>query len=154
MKYVWEKTYETYKDYLEDLDSLDYIGQFEIISKIKLLSFKKSAERFEFLLMLYQHQEDTKKSKVVEEYFSKLINFQNEVLGKIFSQDNNAYFKEDIDIAFAKKYIQWIIEGYSNDMTQKLKLTNFEERDFDKDWEEYDKIIADLKKMFYKEEYQ
>lgn len=154
VKMAWERTYETYKDYIEDLETLDYIQQFESISRIKLISFKKEIEMYEFLLMLYQYPEDTKISKIVEKYYLKLVNFQSEVLGKIFTQDNNVYFKENIDISFAKKYIQWIIEGYSNELTQKLKLTNFEDRDFDEEWAEYDKIILDLKKMFYKEEYQ
>lgn len=154
VKYSLETVYKTYENYVDKLESLDYIEQYEQASKVKLLSFKKNPELFEFLFMIHQKPENSNISSFVEENVKKIIDYRNEVLGKIIHQENDIYFKDDIEINLAKKYINWIIDGYSNELTLMLDNMIIGDSNFDAKWKEYDKIISDLKKLFYKEEYQ
>ncbi len=154
VKYSLDTVYKTYENYVDKLESLDYIEQYEQASKVKLLSFKKNPELFEFLFMIHQKPENSNISSFVEENVKKIIDYRNEVLGKIIHQENDIYFKDDIEINLAKKYINWIIDGYSNELTLMLDNMIIGDSNFDAKWKEYDKIISDLKKLFYKEEYQ
>ena len=140
--------------FLENIEDLDYIGQYERAAKIKLEAYRKNKEAFDFIGMLYLNPENTLVSTSIKEEFNKNIKYRNKILKILSSSKNDNFFRTDLNIDSSKKYINWIIDGYSAELTQRLIGESISHKNFDEDWKDFDKMILDLKRLFYKEKYQ
>lgn len=63
----------------------------------------------------------------------------------------NTKLRKDLDKTTSLKYIKWIMDGLAQELTYKLSNTNLADESFDDDWKDFDKILADLRKIFYRE---
>ena len=63
----------------------------------------------------------------------------------------NTKLRKDLDKTTSLKYIKWIMDGFAQELTYKLSNTNLADESFDDDWKDFDKILDDLRKIFYRE---
>jgi len=92
-----------------------------------------------------------------EEQFKKHLNGAKElketVRKYIFDDIDYSLFRDDIDPHNTEKYIKWLMDSYEADITVKFNTGELNGNDLDSAWEHYDAFTADLRKIFYKQEY-
>mgnify|MGYP006894383797 FL=1 len=57
--------------------------------------------------------------------------------------------RKDIPKEVSLKYIKWIMDGFTQELMVKIQMAGMADANFDKDWEDFDKLLEDLKKIFY-----
>lgn len=133
-----------------DTSGLDYIEQYKVITKMKLKTYGDNSFIFDFLTMLYLHPENTEISEEVKCYYLKIIELRESILKSMELSASNNDFRDDIDLERIKKYIKWIIEGYSQEIIFKIGGKALSDVNIDYAWDEFDEILDDLKRIFYK----
>lgn len=150
INYSYEFVRRAFSQAMADINGLDYIEQYKVITKLKLSAYQDNSFVFEFLTMLYLHPENTEISKECSLYFSKIIEFREEVLKAMELSSDNNNFRKDIEMEKVKKYIKWILEGYSQEIIFKIGDKALSDVNLDYAWDEFDEVLDDLKRTFYK----
>lgn len=153
-EYLFSEAYEFIRTFFGDVTKqiqvLDYIEQYSCTTKTKLRAYTANPYIFEFFTMLFIHPENIEVSEKVKSLYEEILSLRNQVLYAISSAGDTSRFRDDMDENRIKEYISWVVEGYSNDLLKKLDLEAFADIDLDPYWVEFDVILADLKKLFYK----
>jgi AcrR family transcriptional regulator len=137
-------------DGLEDqIKALDYIEQYRYLTKIKLESYLQNPFIFEFFTMLYAHPENLKFSPKAATQYQEMLAMRQQLLSSMQAAQGTWYFRADISHDKIKRYISWLLDGYSQSLLVQLSETPFADLDLEPYWAEFDEILDDLKDLFY-----
>ncbi|WP_121613372.1 TetR/AcrR family transcriptional regulator [Mesobacillus foraminis] len=120
------------------------------IKKIMLLKsqlMKKHPEIFNFMMSAYMEDSTEVKNDLDQRHSEMLQNSYS----TIFSKMDPSLFKEGTDVKRAINIILWTLEGFSNQVLEKAKLTSGgTDGDFSAEFKEADLYIDMLRDAFYK----
>lgn len=134
----------------ERLERLDYIEQYRLITRVKLQAYTESPYIFEFLTMVYTQPENLEVSERAKAIYDGAIKVRGEALAQIASSKNTGLFREDMDVDKAKRYVGWLVDGYANNLLAILGRGPLADVEIGHYWDEFDEILDDCKKVFYK----
>lgn len=143
---------EYYQNSDEFIEDVDYIEMYRIITKIKLKAYTRNRSVFEFLTMIFLHPENSNVTEKVTECVSEMAKKREVILSKIRNSKVDSCFRSDIKPEEAKRYINWLIEGYSQELIALIGDKPLAELEDDNLWDEFDEIMLNLKKIFYTHE--
>ncbi len=120
------------------------------IKKIMLLKsqlMKRHPEIFNFMMSAYMEDSTEVKNDLDQRHSEMLQNSYS----TIFSKFDPSLFKEGTDVKRAINIILWTLEGFSNQVLEKAKLTSGgTDGDFSAEFKEADLYIDMLRDTFYK----
>lgn len=131
---------------------LDFIEQFRLVTKIKLQAYTENPAVFEFMSTAFFHPENLAVSPAVRAVYEDTMAFRNTALALMKASDGPAPFRPDVDPARAKRYITWVIDGYTQSLISQFSGRTLAEIDTAPYWQEIDDILDDLKRLFYRPE--
>ncbi len=145
--------FESYYGNMEEaLAGLDYLEQYEYISKLKLQAYLENADVFEFMTRVYLNPERADQTETTQPILQKLTE-DRIIIWKLINQSKHTgAFREGLDPERIKKYITWVLESYGNELMQRFKGKNLSDIDLNPYWAEFDVIMDDLRTVFYKSE--
>lgn len=148
-QYLIEYSIEiTIRNYLNQLDSKepDFIERLMQASRIKFEAYIEHPEVFSFLGSILLNHELELPSHLKERMDElQALGFQ-----KLYDNVDTSLFQDDIDINKLYQLIRWSIEGFQNDLMNRLKGRKLTSIDFEPYFEEFYDYIKILKKSFYK----
>ena len=127
-------------------DERDIIKRWTEIAWLKLEITKKMPDLYDFLLSTIN--EDS--ADVKKEIDKRVNDNMKDGYRKIFAEFDTSLFKENINIKQAVDIITWTIQGFSNQMIEKMKSDPNCRGEYEKIIAEYDSYINLLEKCFYK----
>lgn len=130
----------------------DYIEQYKTAGKIKLEAYLKNPYIFEFYTRLLYNPDDLKVSDFARKCYDEIFTLYSEIISAIHTNSSTSDFRTDIDTNKLIRYLNWCLEGYSEELINKFRLEgqNLWNIDLSPYWDEYYEILDDLKKIFYK----
>ena len=134
-----------------ELKGLDYISQVRFLTKIKLQAYTENPAVFAFITMVFIGPENAQISGKTKDLFASLKKLQAQTSGSMQKAPDDALFRDDLSIPRAKRYISWIFDGYSREIMEKLQ-GSIGGVALEPYWSEFDGLLADLEKLFYKKE--
>lgn len=140
-----------YNEIIDDLKGFDYIERYSYMAKNKLKSFTEEPELTRFLGYFYLHNKDAQISEKNRKAFTEIMKISQEYALLMHEEAENTKLRKDLDKTTSLKYIKWIMDGFAQELTYKLSNTNLADERFDNDWKDFDKILDDLRKIFYRE---
>lgn len=132
------------------LQAHDYIEQYRLITEIKLRAYIESPYVFEFLTMLYSKPDNQAVSGKTQTIYTAMTSLRGKTLEQIFCSSHTRNFRADLDVNRAKRYIGWMVDGYANQILADISQKSLADIDMDIYWQEFDELLADCKKLFYK----
>lgn len=136
----------------ELLRDLDYLEQYRELTRIKLVSYAENPYVFEFVSMLFLHPENGEVSKKGKETLQRIYALRKEAMDALRGSANTRAFRKDMDADTIKRYMAWMIEGYSQEIIQRLAGVQLADIDLDPYWKEADTVMDDMRKLFYQKE--
>jgi len=132
----------------------DYIEQYKIASTMKLEAYLKNPYIFEFYTRLFYNPEDLKVSSDAKKYYDEILTLYSEVMSIMHTNSNMSNFRTDMDAHKVIRYVNWCLEGYSQELINKFRLEgqNLSDMDLTPYWDEYYEVLDDLKNIFYQSE--
>jgi len=152
--YLLEYAAAFFKEYFGNIDEkisdVDFIEKYRILSKIKLEAYLKNPYIFEFITKIYFDPKEQDLSDKARTVYDEICAMRTEALAVLSSDKGTADFRTDLDVLKSKNYITWCFEGYSQQLLARINGIDLTEIDFTPYWAEFDEILDDLKKLFYK----
>lgn len=121
---------------------------FERLKNIMILKsqmMKKHPEIFNFFISAYTETSSDIKNEL--DYSHQEL--MQSSYAKIFENIDTTMFKENIDMKRAIQFVFWTLEGYGNQVMEKVKHINQNDNDFSAEFAEVDLYIQMLKTAFY-----
>jgi TetR/AcrR family transcriptional regulator len=121
---------------------------FERLKNIMILKsqlMNKYPEIFNFFISAYRETSSEIKNEVDNSHHELM----QSSYAKIFENIDTTLFKANIDMKRAIQVVFWTLEGYSNQVMEKVKQTGQSDNDFTEEFAEADLYIQMLKKAFY-----
>lgn len=135
-------------EYLGKVDEAetDFIEKYRVLSRLKYQAYVKSPHIFNFFGAYYlNHQNEDVSDEVME----RMMHMRELAVEKILKRVDTSLFRGDIEPEMVHKMIQWTMNGYEAELTKKLE-TNLSGIDLIPYWEEFEKYLDALKKVYYK----
>lgn len=152
-EYLVEYSVDCFEHWFAKLDdvinNLDYIEQYRRITKIKLSAYIREPYMFEFFTMIFMHPENMDVSEKVKSSYQHCMDLRAEAFASLQSGHNISFFRRDLGEEKIRKYITWLIDGYSQNLLATLNEKPLADMDLDVYWDEFDDILDDMKRLFY-----
>ncbi|RSK26045.1 TetR/AcrR family transcriptional regulator [Bacillus sp. HMF5848] len=129
-----------------NLSEKDIFQRLKDASQLKMKLLMQYPDIIKFLISI---QVETA-SEVIDDIREITKQMRELGMDKLYQDFDVTLFREDIDIGKALNIINWSLEGYSEQMLQKIKLTGKQDLDFSEAFDEVDQYIDILKTSFYK----
>lgn len=130
-----------------DIREPDFIERLKQTAQVKLAAQAENKNVFNFLGS-FMLSADFELPPHIQDKYEKMQAMGNAML---YEGIDVALIRNDVDVEKAFKLIRWSIEGYQNELLQRLKGQNMASIDFDPYWQEFYAYLEILKKSFYKE---
>ena len=130
-----------------DVREPDFIERLKQTAQVKLEAQTENKNVFNFL-GTFMLSADFELPPHIQKKYEDLQTRGNAML---YEGIDVTLFRNDVDVEKAFKLIRWSIEGYQNELLQRLKGQNMASIDFDPYWKEFYEYLEILKKSFYKE---
>lgn len=133
-------------DYLEQIDTeeRDFIERFKQASRLKMKAFLEYPALFRFAGTFMLDE-----ASIPEKLKPRLEKLQQLGYAMMYENIDTSLFRDDVDVEKAFQLIRWSIEGYQNELKQRLQGENLAAMDFDPLWEEFYEYLEVLRKSFY-----
>lgn len=132
--------------HLVDTNEMDFIDRMRQASQIKVRSFTEKPNVFYFMGSLFL----TNELELPVELETRMEELQRLGYSKLYDNIDTSLFRDDVDVNEVYKLIRWSIEGYQNELTNRLKSEKLTSIDLDPLWDEFYDYLDILKKSFYK----
>ncbi|MCM3612023.1 TetR/AcrR family transcriptional regulator [Planococcus sp. MERTA32b] len=129
-----------------DLTETDFIERLKHTSQVKFQAQTENKNVFNFL-GTFMLTADFDLPSHIQQKYEEMRKTGNAM---VYDNVDLSLFREDVDVQKAFKLIRWSIEGYQNELLQRLQGQNMASIDFDPYWEEFYEYLEILKKSFYK----
>lgn len=130
-----------------DVREPDFIERLKLTAQVKLEAQTENKNVFNFL-GTFMLSADLELPPHIQKKYEDM---QARGSAMLYEGIDVTLFRNDVDVEKAFKLIRWSIEGYQNELLQRLKGQNMASIDFDPYWEEFYEYLEILKKSFYKE---
>jgi len=132
-----------------EIIAMDYIDRYSWLARRKLEAYLQEPERFAFISMLMLHPENQQVSEKVAEISRQLAALQEEVLVTLAHSGDTGRFREDLAPGDIRRYITFILEGYTQEVMAALKDQPAEDLSTSPSWAAFDALLQDLRTLFY-----
>jgi len=136
---------DEYLSFLDDSET-DFIEKYKQAARAKLEAYQKNPHVFNFLGTLYISQE----IELPEEVKSRLENLRNNSYQKLFQNIDTSRFRKDIAPDKIIKLIKWTLDGYEQELINRLQGRDLSAIDFAPYWEEFFAYADILKIVYYR----
>lgn len=136
-------------DFLTDLEKLDYIERYSLSAKKKLERFNENNSLVRFSGAILYTESGGNLSKEAKEKLDYIKKLSNEYESLLHKEKKDTKLRRDMPKEMSLRYIKWIIDGFTQEIIKKIHMENIADVNFDKNWEEFDYLLEDLKKLFY-----
>jgi TetR/AcrR family transcriptional regulator len=132
-------------EYLARLDfsEPDFLTRYWKAAQIKLESYLKDKEAFEFLGSLYLRRE-------TEGLWQRLDAMYQQAMAKMFENLDTSLFRTDIAAEYAIKLTAWAMEGYQSELLARLQDKDLSTLDMKPYWDEFYQLLQVLRTLLYK----
>ncbi len=124
----------------------DFLERYITLSRIKQHAFEKEPYLFNFISYVYIHE----KERLNPSQLQWIETSQLMVKLALKEGVDVGLFRDDLDPDLVMQLLQYSIDGYQNELTEKFKTINLKEVDLDPYYQEFDEFITSLRKVFYK----
>ena len=145
ISYGIEYVTEEYLNKIDESDS-DFIERYRQITKYKMEAYNERPHIFNFYGTFYINDYE----ELDENIKNQLIEVKKLGLEKMFDNIDKSLFREDMDSDQVIRLINLTMVGYENEIITRLKGKKLSSIDYDPYWEEFDNLLDQLKKVYYK----
>ena len=131
---------------LIDGNEPDFIVRMKQASKAKMKAYAEYPNMFNFMGTVFLSSE----SELPVELATQIEKLQKMGYSKLYDNIDTSLFRDDVDVNKVFKLIRWSIEGYQNEILNRLKGRKMTEIDVKQLWDEFYEYMEILKKSFYK----
>lgn len=130
---------------LVDSNEPDFINRLKGASQLKMKAQLENEHVFNFMgtVMLTK---DLELPPHLQKRYEKL---QKQGYALLYEGIDKTLFRKDVDVDKAFNLIRWGIDGYQQDLLQKLQGQKMADLDFEPYWDEFYEYLDILKKSFY-----
>lgn len=130
---------------LVDSNEPDFINRLKGASQLKMKAQLENEHVFNFMgtVMLTK---DLELPPHLQKRYEKL---QKQGYALLYEGIDKTLFRKDVDVDKAFNLIRWGIDGYQQDLLQKLQGQKIADLDFEPYWDEFYEYLDILKKSFY-----
>ncbi|MDQ0430705.1 AcrR family transcriptional regulator [Planomicrobium stackebrandtii] len=130
---------------LVDKNETDFIKRLEGACQIKMKAQMENEHVFNFMgtVML------TKDLDLPPHLQKRYEQLQQQGYALLYEGIDKTLFRKDVDVDKAFNLIRWGVDGYQQDLLQRLQGKKMTELDFEPYWDEFYAYIEILKKSFY-----
>jgi len=129
-----------------DFDEPDFIKRMKSMAHAKFNAMNRNEHIFNFIAGVSLNERSHVNHILIEEMDS----LSQRLLKNMYDNLDMSYFKKDIPKEVVLRFISWIIEGYQNELINKLKGVSLEEVDMDPYWREFDYYLEMIRVILYK----
>lgn len=133
---------------LIDREEPDFIERLKQIARAKAAYLHENPNVSNFIASVFLNDE----VKLPEDLESRLIETKKVGNSMLYENIDPTLFRDDVDVEKAFKLIQWSIEGYQNELMNRVKGQQMASIDLEPYWEEFYEYLDVLKTSFYKNE--
>lgn len=136
-------------EYLVHLDpsEADFLARYSQAAKVKMKSYIKNSEVFEFLGSLYLEQN----GEVPKELWERIDQMNRNGMKKMLDNVDTSLFREDISPEYVMKITTWALEGYQKELVGRLKSESLSKKDLEPYWDEFYELLDVLQKILYRQ---
>lgn len=133
-------------------DSGDFIERQRLLAVAKRQAVRKEPLMFALFESIYRPEN----MKHAARFADTLTRYREEFMRKLYEWVDYSLFREDVAPERAIRYINWLLNGYTEEIMRKVKAGDLKvEADAavsadGNEWARYDEFIEDLRKLFYK----
>lgn len=136
-----------YYGYIDESET-DFIERYRKTSEQKLHCYLTHPYIFTFLGTLFLSDEKEWSPSLQEKYEE----LTKTGYRKMYQNVDMSLFRKDVEVEKVFKLIAWALEGYGNDLKQRLQGQKISEINMKPYWNEFHDYLDILKKSFYKQE--
>lgn len=130
---------------LIDMQETDFIERLKQATEVKMKCFAEYPNVFNFLGTFFLESVSDLPTHLERQY-EQLLTEGNAIM---YDNIDKTLFRDDVDVNKVFKLIQWVMDGYQNEVISRLKDQKLSDVDFDPYWEEFYEYLDILKKSFY-----
>jgi len=131
---------------LKTFATRDFIERCKILAEVDIKIYAEAPHITEFFAKLYLNES----SKLPEGVADKMAEILNDTFMKLYDNVDSSLFRDDLPAEVIMKMIRWTLDGYRNNLVEKLKNEKILSDNLMLHIEEYNQFIITLKKVFYK----
>lgn len=137
-------------EYIKWLDpaETDFIEKYRRAAQAKLEAYAKNKHVFHFLGNLYLHEDQHALTDTLRQ---RLDETMSQAMTLIFSNVDTSLFRDDVSADHVLKIIRWSIEGFQNELMERLKEEPLLSIDKAPYWAEFYDLLSALRHVFYKQ---
>ncbi|NLM06961.1 MAG: TetR/AcrR family transcriptional regulator [Tissierellia bacterium] len=147
--YTCDYSLEKIDEFIEEIKALDYLEGYYLVAKTKLRLFNEENALMRFSGSILMSKEDVNLFKTAREKLDLLKEARGKYPAMMHGDKMGTKLRKDIPKEVSLKYIKWIMDGFTQELMVKIQMAGMADANFDKDWEDFDKLLEDLKKIFY-----
>lgn len=144
---------ECFQDYFSRITLLkenDLIEKFRNVNKYKMETMFKYPKVINFISMHYLSQNENNVSETANKSFEILVGKAQQIKAFIYESIDTSLFRIDISPEKIINYIRWSMDGYIQDITNRVKGEKLTSIDYQKYLSEFDEFMDNLKVVYYK----
>lgn len=134
----------------EWITDVDIIERYRKLNEIKMANYFKNRKVYDFITRVYLDKTNAELSEDVRMQLAFIEKKREDVLSGVFSSADTSLFRNDILPENILKYIKWSMDGFTQDIINRVKDVRMSSMDYAPYLEEYETYLSDLKKLFYK----
>jgi len=131
---------------LIDTTESDFIDRMKQVSELKMKLISDNPDIMNFMGTLILTQE----LELPEDLITRMGELKKLGNAKLYDNIDTSLFRDDVDVNKIYQLIKWSIEGYQNELTNRLKGQTMSSIDMGPLWDEYYEYLEIMKKSFYK----
>jgi len=131
---------------LIDTTESDFIDRMKQVSELKMKLIADNPDIMNFMGTLILTQE----LELPAELITRMVELKKLGNAKLYDNIDTSLFRADVDVNKVYKLIQWSLEGYQNELTNRLKGQKMSAIDMNPLWNEFYEYLEIMKKSFYK----
>lgn len=128
-----------------DKNETDFIERLKQATVLKMKTYNAHPDVFHFLGTIFMNETIDLPTDLQNQYEE----LQKTGYSLLYDNIDTSLFRADVDVEKAFQLIRWSIEGYQDDLIQRLQGYNLAEVNFDPLWKEFFDYLDVLKTAFY-----
>ncbi|TFJ92675.1 TetR/AcrR family transcriptional regulator [Lentibacillus salicampi] len=129
-----------------NMQATDFIERMKQATQVKMTCFAENPNVFHFLGTFFLDSVPDLPSYLSQQY-EQLLTEGNAIM---YDNIDKTLFRDDVDVDKVFKLIQWAMDGYQNEVINRLQGQKLTSVDFGPYWEEFYAYLEILKKSFYR----
>lgn len=137
-----------FREYIDQLDEseTDFIEKYKQAAQVKMKAYNNNPHIFNFFASLFVMNNEA----MSKELSAQVTEARKLAYEKLFTNIDTSLFREDIDAEKTIKLIKWSMDGYTEEIINRLKGKQLSSTNFHPFWDEFNDYLAILRKVFYK----